>query len=102
MTAAGATGRLRARDLRAVLEGAAFVALAEDLDDFTHRALQYVRHLIPSDVALYGRLNPAQRQATFVTDPPEACFTGAEELLGKTMNGNPPPAPALAGSIVAR
>ena len=81
--------RLRAPDLRAVLATLEAMASLEPLGDFPVAALAAVERLVPCDHCGYNEVDPEQRQARVVIDPPELALPALEQAFAEHAHEHP-------------
>jgi DNA-binding CsgD family transcriptional regulator/GAF domain-containing protein len=81
--------RLRARDLRAILDVLEEVEDAPDVETFARTTVSALHRLVPADTVAYNEVDPGRNRAFFVADPAESAFDGSVEALERHMDDHP-------------
>jgi DNA-binding CsgD family transcriptional regulator len=93
--------RLRARDLRTVLEVARQLGAVADVDRFRASLLLQLKRLVPYDIASWNVVSPGSREAQIgAVDPADCRENDDEETLGAYLHQNPLVAPADPTQVV--
>jgi DNA-binding CsgD family transcriptional regulator len=82
--------KLRAKDLRAVIEVAHSLNEIDGPTEFETAVLPLLGGLVPSDIAAFNLVMPASRVALRpAVDPPDSHFPNSNEILGAYAHQNP-------------
>ena len=81
--------RLTGTQLQRLLEFIRTAYELRDLDAFVRHAVQTLPSVVPSDLTIYGELNPRRRRFHWVWDPPQRTFPSAQETFAALASDHP-------------
>jgi DNA-binding CsgD family transcriptional regulator len=81
--------RLTSRHLRMLSESLRTLYAFRDLDGFVQYLIREIPKLVPSDITVYGEINPQRRRFRFAWTPHEVLFPGWEDVYRKHLPEHP-------------
>lgn len=80
---------LDAPDLRTALDAVGDLREVRDVEAFPRAAVRAIRRLVEADVVAYNEVDAERERNMVVSDPEEAVFPGAMELMARHIGDNP-------------